>query len=66
MAAAVKILKGLKILLRYDPQVECDAQHDVLLAGGPRPDKLGEEDRKELSDLGWSYDVHEEAWRKFT
>ena len=66
MAAAVKILEGLKILLKYEPHAEADAQHDVLMAGGPKPDKLDEVDRKDLEDLGWSYDIREESWRMFT
>jgi len=66
MAAAVKILEGLKILLKYYPDAEVDAQHDVLLAAGPRPEKLDEHDRQELSNLGWTYDIREVSWRRLT
>lgn len=66
MAAAVKILEGLKILLRYDPEAEVDAQHDTLYAGGPKPEKLDEPDRRELENLGWAYDIQCDSWRRFT
>jgi hypothetical protein len=66
MAAAVKIIDGLKILLKYYPDAEVDAQHDKLLAGGPKPEKLEETDRAELANLGWTYDIGEESWRRFT
>ena len=65
MASAVKIIDGLKILLKYHPDAEVDAQHDTLFAAGPKPEKLDEIDRKE-QNLGWSYDVVEASWRKFT
>ena len=66
MAGAVKIIEGLKILLKYYPNAEVDAQHDVLLAGGPKPDQIKDEDRQELKNLGWSYSISEESWRRFT
>lgn len=66
MAAAVNILEGLKILLKYDSEAEVEAQHDELLAGGPAPEKIDKEDRSLLENLGWSYDVRQESWYHFT
>ncbi len=66
MASATKIINGLKILLKYHPDAEVDAQHDTLLAAGPKPEALDEAERKEMQDLGWSYDVREASWRRFT
>ena len=66
MAGAVKIIEGLKILLKYHPEAEVDAQHDTLYAAGPKPDKLDEGDRKELQNLGWTYDITCDSWRRFT
>lgn len=66
MAAAVKIFEGLKILLKHEPKAEIQAGHDVLRVGGPAPEKLDEGDRQELNNLGWSYDVREESWMRFT
>ena len=66
VAAAKKIFEGLKILLKYKPDAEVDAQHDVLMAGGPEPSKLDQAELKELDELGWSYDIREESWRAFT
>ena len=66
MTAAVKIIDGLKILLKYHPDAQVDAQHDLLFAAGPKPEKLDEADRAEMRNLGWSYDVKEASWRRFT
>lgn len=66
MAAAVKVLEGLKILVKYKPDMEVSAQHDVLLVGGPAPDVIDESDLDMLVNLGWHYDIREESWRRFT
>lgn len=66
MAAAVKIIEGLKILLKYHPDAQVDAQHDLLYAAGPKPEKLDEDDRAEMQSLGWTYDVREDSWKRFT
>lgn len=66
MAAATKIIDGLKILLKYHPNAEVDAQHDMLYAAGPAPEKIAEDDRTELQNLGWTYNVREASWGRFT
>lgn len=66
MTAGVKVLEGLKILLKYRPRSDVAAEHEAIYAGGPQPDQLTEDDRIELTNLGWAYDVKLTSWRKFT
>lgn len=68
MALASKIYEGLAILLNYDLDAECDAQHDVLHVFGS-PNKLENitaKDRADLEGLGWFLDDMEESWSHFT
>jgi hypothetical protein len=61
-----KIFEGLKILLKYDPDGDADAQHDELFASDVPPDKMEPDDVKQLTDLGWRWDTRLTSWRKFT
>lgn len=66
MTAGIKVLEGLRILLKYQPRSDVAAEHETIYAGGPVPDQLSEEDRVDLTNLGWAYDTQQTSWRKFT
>lgn len=66
MTAGVKIYEGLRILLKYQPRSDVAAEHEMIYAGGPKPDQLSDDDRVELTNLGWAYDIQVSSWRKFT
>ena len=60
-----KLLRGLEILCKYDPDGTTCAEHDIIYAGGGAPSKISEEDLKALEDNGWFYEETEEGWCKF-
>jgi len=69
MASQHDIAQGLTILNGYKPDGvtwNCDAQHDVLHATGPRPEDLSEAHKGELGKLGWRWDETLESWSTFT
>lgn len=60
-----KLYQGLAILLKYEPDGEASADHDVLYAGETHPSAMLPEDVKALDDLGWHY-TDTVGWLKFT
>lgn len=67
MAKILDIADGLRILAKYDPGDCVDADDDEIWAG-PRQDAskvVSEEDRKELSRLGWVLDETYDAYMIF-
>jgi hypothetical protein len=64
MARADEILKGLQILIKYNPKGWCDAQHDVLY--GPEVENISDEDKQALLQLRWLYDASVDSWYVFT
>jgi len=66
MNSMQKIRDGLDILLRYEPDGEACAQHDVIYACGVEPDDIGREDRDKLEKLRWMWDHSNDSWYTFT
>jgi hypothetical protein len=69
MASQQNLTSGLTILNGYKPDGvtwNCDAQHDVLHATGPRPEDLSEAHKGELASLGFRWDSELECWSVFT
>lgn len=61
-----QIRDGLNILLKYEPDGDCAAEHDVFYVGGGKPEDISEEDRAELEKLGWFWDDSLDSWSTFT
>lgn len=68
MAKIGDVMEGLKILLKYYPDGDVCAEHDIVYAGdGPdNGKKVNKEDRKTLEELGWHIDSETESWSHFT
>lgn len=70
MATYRDVIGGLVIFANYAPKGgpeahEICAEHDEIFAGSVHPDKLTEEERKALADLGWTYDESLPSWRRY-
>ena len=61
-----RLFNGLGVLLKYDPDGDTCAEHDLIYCGGVSPDKMTEEDLKILEDSGFFYDEDDAGWNKFT
>jgi hypothetical protein len=66
MATMKQMAAGLTILMKYDPEGSCSAEHDILYAGPDEQGKVSEEDQKKLEDLGWHWDEQFDCWARFT
>ena len=66
MGNAERVAKGLLIFLKYDPDSDVCAEHDIIYAGVGRKvqDEITPEDQKELKNLGWFYEKDYESWAK--
>lgn len=60
-----RIYDGLTILLKYDPEGDCAAEHDVLYAGGGDPKEMSPEDLAKLDELGWHWDEDLDSWAHY-
>ncbi len=61
-----KVAEGLQILLKYDPDGGCCAEHDEFYAGNDcPPEKMTPEDVARLDELGWLWDADLPSWMKF-
>jgi len=61
-----RIFKGLEILIKYDPDGDTSAEHDILYASDIHPHLISDEDLSILKENGWFYDSELESWSKFT
>ena len=59
-----RILEGLKIIEKYEPEFDTCAEHDTLYAGNYAPEKLTDEERVKMEELGWF--ESEDSWKHFT
>ena len=71
MANALQISGGMSILSMYEKKglegLKVDAQHDVIYCGpNINPNKIIDEDKKKLEELGWHFDEECECWARFT
>lgn len=58
-----RIIEGLQILAKYDPDTDITANEEELWVGaGVKPK---DEDRKRLNYLGWHEDDDVESWRHY-
>lgn len=64
VTALNKIRLGLEILENHGA-TEMAAEHDILYANGPAPDKLPAGDIGQLEKLGWFWDAKLESWSHF-
>lgn len=61
-----ELLEGLQILIKYDPDGEVCAEHDVISLGGPDPSELPPEEAARLEALHFHFLKKEDTWQKFT
>jgi hypothetical protein len=56
-----RMIEGLTIIKKYEPDASFGAQHDVLYTGGDKWEEYTEEDRNRLEELGFFYDEDEDS-----
>lgn len=62
-----KLIKGLQLIAKYEPDADWDAQHDIIYVGsGDIPAKMTDEEVKEMKALGWHIDSEDGGWAKFS
>ena len=59
-----RILEGLKIIEKYEPDFDTCAEHDTIYAGSYNPGKMTKEEMAEMEKLGWF--ESEDSWQHFT
>lgn len=61
-----KILDGMNLIAKYEPDATCSAKHDVLYFGSYEDTylQMTEEERKQMEEWGWFEE--EESWTHFT
>lgn len=66
MNNAERVAKGLLIFVKYDPEADCFAEHDVIYAGPKHKalEEMSDLDKRELKKLGWDFDKDNDCWRK--
>lgn len=63
MSFVEKVLEGFRILAKY-PNCEVAAQHDQIYFGPDDGNKVSDEDRAKLEDLGWFIDSETDSWSR--
>jgi len=70
MASLNQVAQGMFVFGKYVDPDDCNgvcAEHDEVYAGLEAfPDKMSEDDKKKVEDLGWSWDSGLQSWRHFT
>lgn len=61
-----KVRDGLSILLKYNPDGDTAADHDIIYAASIPMKNIAADDLKQLDDLGWFWDQQYECWAHFT
>lgn len=64
MVKAIKVLKGLEILVKNNSDTDMSEEHDELFAGDI--EGISAKDAKKLNDLGWTEHDEYECWCIFT
>ena len=59
-----RILEGLKIIEKYEPDFDTCAEHDIIFAGNYAPELLTEDEKIKMEELNWF--EQEESWAHFT
>ena len=67
MSNAERVAKGLLIFMKYDPESDVYAEHDIIYAGPSRKNlgEISDVDAIELKKLGWHHDKEYDSWAKF-
>lgn len=55
-----ELIEGLQIIAKYQSDEGLDIHDDALFAGRYEPEKMSEEDRARMEELGWTEE--EESW----
>ncbi len=58
-----KLIEGLQIIAKYQPEGEVSVGHDVFYAGDYNPDEMTDEDKATLEALGWGEEY--DSWYHF-
>ena len=65
--AGQKVMEGISIIMRYEPNSEFAASHDEIWFGGPTAyAKMSQDEHKRLRELGWMWVASYDSWRHFT
>jgi len=59
-----RLLEGLKIIEKYEPDFDTCAEHDIIYAGNYSPEKLTLDEKLKMEELGWF--ESEDSWAYFT
>ena len=66
MTQLERLMEGLKIIQKYEPDTEVAAEHDVLYCGGETAkNTITTEDAVRLEELGWHWSDSYDCYAKF-
>jgi hypothetical protein len=67
LSKAEKIFDGMEIILHYEPNAETAAEHDVFYCGSLDTwNRMSDEHKKKLKQLGWTTDKSVDSLRIYT
>jgi hypothetical protein len=55
-----RILSGMNLIAKYEPDADLSAEHDIIWFGHYQPDLMTEEEREQMKRWGWHEDM--ESW----
>lgn len=58
-----RILDGMNLIAKYEPDADMHAEHDQIWFGEYRPEEMTEAEREKMKRLGWFVDA--ESWSHF-
>ena len=65
LTRAQLFVRGLEILVSYEPDADFAVAHDELYFGAISPAQVSEEHLRELDAGGWFFDEDTESWTNF-
>lgn len=61
-----KLIEALQIFLKYgNPEYPTHCEHDVMWICGIDCEKVSEEDKKKLDELGFFYDEYDDSFKSY-
>lgn len=58
-----RILNGMNLIAKYEPDADMHAEHDQIWFGSYRPDLMTEEERQQMERWGWREDC--DSWSRY-
>jgi len=66
MTRAQKIVAGMQLIMKYEPDTDIAAEHDIIYFGSQESyKKMSDEEKVQMVNLGWHLDTETDSWARF-